>query len=182
MIERPENLTDLVFAAIRRRLVDASLPPGSSVSEAMLSKDLQVSKTPVREALLQLRQIGLVETTGRGLRVVVPNIQIVRDAFEMRAGLEATAARYTADRATREQTTELVELAEESARAGDDHDAFREADTAFHLAIAAATGNRMLHQAVENVIVLTQVVRQRDVHVQRDFKPDAKEHISIARA
>lgn len=181
MIERPENLTDLVFAAIRRRLVEASLPPGSSVSEAMLSKDLQVSKTPVREALLQLRHIGLVETTGRGLRVVVPTARIIRDAFEMRAGLEATAARHAAERATREQKAELVELARASAEVAD-AEAFREADTAFHLAIATAADNAMLHRAVEDAIVLTQVLRQRDVHLERDFGPDAKEHVSIARA
>lgn len=182
MIERPENLTDLVFAAIRRRLVDASLPPGSSVSEAMLSKDLQVSKTPVREALLQLRHIGLVETTGRGLRVVVPTAQVIRDAFELRAGLEAASARYAAARATKEQKTELVELAQASVDAAGDFEEFREADTAFHLAIVAITDNSMLHRAVEDAVVLTQVLRQRDVHVERDFGPDGKEHLSIARA
>ncbi|MDQ7905230.1 GntR family transcriptional regulator [Phytohabitans sp. ZYX-F-186] len=182
MIERPDNLTDLVFAAIRRRLVEASLPPGSSVSEAMLSKDLQVSKTPVREALLQLRHIGLVESTGRGLRVVVPTARIIRDAFEMRAGLEAAAARYAAARATREQKAELVRLAQASVEVADDFEAFREADTTFHLAIAAAADNAMLHKAVGDAVVLTQVLRQRDVHLVRDFGPDGKEHASIARA
>ena len=182
MIERPDNLTDLVFAAIRRRLVEASLPPGSSVSEAMLSKDLQVSKTPVREALLQLRHIGLVESTGRGLRVVVPTARVIRDVFEMRAGLEAAAARYAAERATREQKAELVELAQASVEVAEDFEAFREADTTFHLAIAAAADNVMLHKAVEDAVVLTQVLRQRDVHLERDFGPDGKEHVRIARA
>ncbi|MDH6522845.1 DNA-binding GntR family transcriptional regulator [Streptomyces sp. SAI-135] len=182
MIERPENLTDLVFAAIRKRMIDASLPPGSSVSEAMLSKDLKVSKTPVREALLQMRQIGLVAPSGRGLRVVVPTARIIRDAFEMRAGLEAAAARYAADRATREQKNELVELAQASAGVADDFEAFRDADTAFHQAVAAAADNAMLHKAVEDAVVLTQVLRQRDVHVERDFAPDSREHIRIAQA
>lgn len=182
MIERPENLTDLVFAAIRRRLVEASLPPGSSVSEAMLSKDLQVSKTPVREALLQLRHIGLVEMTGRGLRVVVPTARIIRDAFELRAGLEAASARYAAERATPDQKVELLELALASVEVAHDFEAFREADTAFHLAVATAAGNDMLRKAVEDAIVLTQVVRQRDVHVERDFGPDAQEHVDIAQA
>ncbi|MFF4053957.1 GntR family transcriptional regulator [Streptomyces chartreusis] len=182
MIERPDNLTDLVFAAIRRRMIEASLPPGSSVSEQMLSKDLKVSKTPVREALLQMRHIGLVEPSGRGLRVVVPTARTIRDAFEMRAGLEAAAARYAADRATREQKDELLELAQASVDAADDFEAFREADTAFHQAIAAASDNAMLHKAVEDAVVLTQVLRQRDVHVERNFDPDGREHVRIAQA
>ncbi|GAA1865888.1 GntR family transcriptional regulator [Pseudonocardia ailaonensis] len=182
MIERPDNLTDLVSAAIRQRLVDASLPPGSSVSEAMLSKDLQVSKTPVREALLQLRHIGLVEPTGRGLRVVVPTARTIRDAFEVRAGLEAAAARHAADRATSEQKDRILELAEASHAVAGDSEAFREADTAFHLAIASSSGNAMLHKAVEDSVVLTQVLRQRDVHLERDLRPDGREHVGIARA
>lgn len=182
MIERPDNLTDLVFAAIRRRMIEASLPPGSSVSEQMLSKDLNVSKTPVREALLQMRHIGLVESSGRGLRVVMPTARTIRDAFEMRAGLEAAAARYAADRATREQKDELLELAQASVDAAEDFEAFREADTAFHQAIAAAADNAMLHKAVEDAVVLTQVLRQRDVHVERNFGPDGREHVRIAQA
>ena len=182
MIERPENLTDLVFAAIRRRMVEGSLPPGSSVSEAMLAKDLQVSKTPVREALLQLRNIGLVEATGRGLRVVVPTSRTISDAFEMRAGLEAAAGRYTAARATAKQKGELLELASASAEVTDDFEAFREADTTFHLAVAAASDNAMLYTAVADSVVLTQVLRQRDIHVERDLGPDGKEHVRIARA
>lgn len=55
---RPDNLTTLVFAAIRDKIVDATLAPGSSVSEASLAKQLEVSKTPVREALLRLRHVG----------------------------------------------------------------------------------------------------------------------------
>lgn len=181
MIQRPDNITDLVFAAIRQRLVDASLPPGGSVSEAMLSKDLNVSKTPVREALIQLRQIGLIESTGRGMRVVVPTVRVIRDAFEVRAGLEAAVARHAAERATREQRAEIVNLAKASSEVGD-ATSFREADTAFHLALAEAADNALLYKAVEDAIVMTQVLRQRDVHLERDFGPDAKEHVSIARA
>jgi DNA-binding GntR family transcriptional regulator len=182
MIERPDNLTDLVFVAIRRRLVEATLPPGSSVSEAMLSQELQVSKTPVREALLQLRHIGLVESTGRGLRVVVPTVRTIRDAFELRAGLEAAAARHAAERGTHAQKAKILELAQASGEANGRSKAFREADTGFHLAIAAAADNERLHTAVEDAVVLTKVLRQRDVHLERDVGPDGREHVAVAKA
>jgi GntR family transcriptional regulator, rspAB operon transcriptional repressor len=179
---RPRNLTSLVFATIRDKIVDASLLPCSPVSEATLAAQLQVSKTPVREALLQLRYIGLVESGGRGLRVVEPSIGRIRNAFEFRAGIEAMAGRYAANRATAEQQDRIMELASASldaARAGRDKQ-FLARDHEFHLAIAQATRNALLLEAIENSFVLTRTLRQRDVAAVRDFVPDAMEHVGIA--
>ncbi|WP_236792206.1 GntR family transcriptional regulator [Amycolatopsis sp. GM8] len=179
---RPENLTTRVFTAIRDRIVDSSLPPGSAVSEAMLASQLQVSKTPVREALLRLRHIGLVESTSRRLRVVQPSAARIRDAFEFRCGIERMAARYAAGRATPEQLGRIVDLAGASLAAATEGRVadFLRYDFDFHLAVAEATGNEVLLQAVENAVVLTSTLRRRDVRVDRDFVRDADEHVGIA--
>jgi DNA-binding GntR family transcriptional regulator len=184
MIERPDNLTNLVFAAIRDRIVDASLPPGSSVSEATLAKELSVSKTPVREALLRMRRIGLVEPTSRGLRVTLPSVRSVRHAFEYRAVLESGAATYAARHATGEQFDAVARWASESlgcAQDGDPAD-FRQTDHQFHVAVADASGNEFMRSAIEDAFVLTVALRQRDVSLVRDFTPDALEHLEIAEA
>ncbi|MFC4946723.1 GntR family transcriptional regulator [Pseudonocardia sp. GCM10023141] len=181
-VTRPDNLTALVFAAIRDKIVDSSLPPGSSVSEASLAAQLQVSKTPVREALLRLRHIGLVEPGGRGLQVIQPSIAGIRDAFEFRAGIEAMAGRHAANRSTPEQQERILELASRSQEAAEGHDDanFLRCDQEFHLAIADAARNGVLREAVENSIILTRALRRRDVTARRDFVPDAREHIGIA--
>lgn len=184
MIERPDNLTNLVFAAIRDRIVNAALPPGSSVSEATLAKELSVSKTPVREALLRLRRIGLVEPTSRGLRVTLPSVRSVRHAFEYRAVLESGAATYAARHATGEQFDAVTHWASESlgcAQDGDPGD-FRQTDHQFHVAVADASGNEFMRSAIEDAFVLTMALRQRDVSLVRDFVPDALEHLEIAEA
>ncbi|MFF4054030.1 GntR family transcriptional regulator [Streptomyces chartreusis] len=184
MIERPDNLTDLVFAEIRERIVNASLPPGSSVSEATLAKELAVSKTPVREALLRMRRIGLVEPTSRGLRVTLASVRSVRHAFEYRATLESDAAIYAARHATGEQLDTVALWAAESlscARGGDPA-GFRQADQQFHEAVAKASGNEYMRLAIEDAFVLTVALRQRDVSLVRDFVPDALEHLEIAKA
>ncbi|TSD40548.1 GntR family transcriptional regulator [Rhodococcus sp. KBS0724] len=182
MAVRPDNLTTLVFAAIRDKIVDATLAPGSSVSEASLAKQLEVSKTPVREALLRLRHVGLVEPTPRGLRVIQPSVKGIRDAFEFRAGLEAMAGRYAANRSTEEEYENIYRLAEESlAAANEGRDAdFHRSDREFHAAIAQAARNERLIEAVGDSFVLTLALRQRDVKVERDFIPDAHEHVKIA--
>lgn len=184
MIERPDNLTDLVFAAIRDRIVDATLPPGDSVSEATLAKDLSVSKTPVREALLRLRRIGLVEPTSRGLRVTLPSARSVRHAFEYRAVLESGAGQHAVRHATAEQLERIDHWASCSLTSARDEDAteFREADHQFHLAVADASGNQYLRPAIDDAFVLTLALRQRDVRLVRDLVPDALEHLQIAAA
>ncbi len=184
MIERPDNLTDLVFAAIRDRIVDTSLPPGSSVSEATLAKELSVSKTPVREALLRLRRIGLVEPTTRGLRVTLPSVRSVRHAFEYRAVLESGAATHAAAHATTAQLDTIGHWASESLGCAHDGDPteFRVSDRQFHVAVADATGNEFMRSAVEDAFVLTVALRQRDVSLVRDFVPDALEHLEISDA
>lgn len=184
MIERPDNLTDLVFAAIRDRIVDASLSPGCSVSEATLAKELTVSKTPVREALLRLRRIGLVEPTSRGLRVTLPSALSVRHAFEYRAALESGTAMYSARHATGEQLETILQRAKESMTCARDGDqaGFRQTDHEFHVAVADASGNEFMRSAVEDAFVLTVALRQRDVSLVRDFVPDALEHLEIAEA
>jgi DNA-binding GntR family transcriptional regulator len=184
VIERPDNLTDLVFAAIRDRIVDSSLSPGSSVSEATLSKELLVSKTPVREALLRLRQIGLVEPTTRGLRVTLPSADSVRNAFEYRAALETGSGTYAAARATREQLDTIAHWATQSLISAEDGEPgdFRRTDFQFHLAVADASENTYLRAAIEDAFVLTLALRQRDVALVRDFVPDALEHVEISDA
>lgn len=184
MIERPDNLTDLVFAAIRDRIVDASLPPGCSVSEATLAKELTVSKTPVREALLRMRRIGLVEPTSRGLRVTLPSALTVRHAFEYRAVLESGAASFAVQHATESQLAAIAHWAAaslDSAQLGEPSE-FRQSDQAFHVSVAKATGNQFLCSAVEDAFVLTVALRQRDVSLVRDLVPDALEHLEIAQA
>ncbi|GAA1836036.1 GntR family transcriptional regulator [Pseudonocardia ailaonensis] len=179
---RSDTLTDLVFTAIRDRIVDASLPPGSRVGEAMLAAQLQVSKTPVREALLRLRHIGLVEPGRTGLCVVAPSAATIQNAFELRSALESASGRHAADRRTIEDAARIRGLATASlaaARAGRVTE-FLDLDLAFHLAIAEASGNPTLCRAVEDSVVLTIALRQRDVRVERDLVPDGQEHEEIA--
>src|SRR6202012_400250 len=111
---RPQSLTDIAFDRIRTAILTRNLEPGTRVSEAMLGDMLQVSKTPVREALLRLCHVGLVEPTTRGLRVVLPNPTSIRNAYEVRTGLETMASQLAADRATDEQRAAIIAAASSS--------------------------------------------------------------------
>ncbi|MCI0678032.1 MAG: GntR family transcriptional regulator, partial [Actinobacteria bacterium] len=148
----------MVYVAIREAIVSKEIAPGTPVSEARLARDLQVSKTPVREALLRLQSVGLIELDGsRGVRVVNPSRSRVAQAYEIRGVLEAGVARLAAERASDEEKEGILHAAQTSlaaAKAGDSA-GFSHWDTTFHLEIAAAAKNPRLETLVENALSLT---------------------------
>ncbi len=183
--DRPDTLTQRVYEAIRLAIVSQELPPGSRLTEAGLARQLNVSKTPVREALLQLRDVGLIEPDPpRGGRVVRASWQAIRDAYEVREGLESVAARAVAGRAPQAARREIGRLAKESlraARAGD-IEAFGRLNEAFHLALARATGNPRLVELIERSLVLLSALRESGATGQADAVACALSHVKVAEA
>ena len=108
---RRESVTDIVYNSIRAAITNRDLAPGAPVTEAALSAQLEVSKTPVREALLRLTHIGLIEPDlKRGSRVVVPSRGALRESCEVRIAVECEAARLVAERSV--AAPELAGLAD----------------------------------------------------------------------
>ena len=104
----PPSLPDYVAEVLFQRLVNGELLPGERLGEVELAQELQVSRTPVREALLHLTTLGLlVKDTHRGARVAQPSLAELVQVYEVRESLEGTAAGLFARRATPAQRAEL---------------------------------------------------------------------------
>jgi DNA-binding GntR family transcriptional regulator len=87
----------IVYETLKRRIITNSLKPGEPLNEGILSKDLKISKTPVREALQQLERDGFVENVpGRGCFVSRISFQDVKELFETREILECGVIRRAA--------------------------------------------------------------------------------------
>lgn len=101
MIE-PKNtsLTKRATYELRQRIIHGGLPGGARLYEVALSEDLQISRTPVREAMSRLAEEGLLERApGGGFQVRSFTIRDVVDAIELRGVLEGTAVRLAAEQA-----------------------------------------------------------------------------------
>jgi DNA-binding GntR family transcriptional regulator len=184
MVIHRHSLTEQVYDAIRDAIVSKALPPGIRLSEAALAEKFGVSKTPVREALLRLGAVGLVESVAGATRVVTPSRDRIRHAYEVRGGHEFTAARLAAARAGRRDVAALEQVAEQSVMSAEAGDAmgFREFDARFHRSVARAASNPLLTLLVENSFSLTWALRRRDVPVTGDSIDCARQHVSIAGA
>jgi GntR family transcriptional regulator, rspAB operon transcriptional repressor len=182
---RPDTLSHVVLEAIRNAIVNHELPSGARVTEAELARQLNVSKTPVREALLQLREVGLVEADERrGGRIVRISREVISEAYEVREALEVFAARIVAERADKGVLKELYHIADRSVRAARAGDlaAFEAADDDFHRALAAGSGNGRLEAQIEQSLTLVSALRQRDVPGAAASLECAQSHLRVAAA
>jgi DNA-binding GntR family transcriptional regulator len=182
---KPESLTDVVYEAIRDAIINRVIQPGSRLTEAALAAQLNVSKTPVREALLKLRQIGLVEPSGRrGGRVTLPSSSLIQHAYEARRALESFAAEIVAERGSDADVQMIRDAAARcltAAKAGD-LAGFRQWDLRFHEKIGEATGNPRLCELVNDSFALVTALRRRDVPQAEESVACARAHVRIARA
>jgi DNA-binding GntR family transcriptional regulator len=182
---KPESLTDVVYETIREAIITRAIAPGARLTEAALAAQLNVSKTPVREALLKLRQIGLVETSGRrGGRVTLPSRRSIQHAYEARRGLESFAAEIVAERGSAQDIKLIGDAASRclaAAEAGD-FAGFRHWDVQFHEKIGEATGNPRLCELLTDSFAVVMALRRRDVPRAEGSVACARAHLQIAKA
>ena len=126
-----------------------TLSPGTRLREIELSKRLEISRTPIREALRRLEAEGLVAHQPRmGAIVRVLDYSEVMELYEMRAVLEGTAARLTARTASDVEVAEIMSLGKEFAAAADRPGRAFEVNRQLHRAIQNAAKNRYLVKAI----------------------------------
>ncbi len=102
-----------VFRQLEKAILEGELAPGTSLTEVKLSAELGVSRTPIREALMQLELEGLVKTThNKGAVVVGISGSDVNDIYLIRTRIEGFAARRAAENITEEELQDLREIVE----------------------------------------------------------------------
>ncbi|WP_042354107.1 GntR family transcriptional regulator [Bacillus rubiinfantis] len=107
-IEKPVRYYDQVYHSIRKRIVDGELQPGDSLYEARIARELNISRSPVREAIRALEKEGLLEIDEKSrITVYKPTLKDIEDIYECRMALESLGAKLTARFATSKEIEEL---------------------------------------------------------------------------
>jgi DNA-binding GntR family transcriptional regulator len=157
--QQPDNLTnsatllrrEIAYERLKDALQHAELQPGEVLSETRLSRALGISRTPVREALQQLAQEGLVQVIpGRAVTVASPSVRSVMDVVHLRMLLEPELVRLAAEAMNDEDISTLVQAVERmevACRVGD-HLSWSRADTEFHEIMGQACPNQLLAEVV----------------------------------
>lgn len=149
--------TGHAYRAIRRQIIDLTLPPGSGFTETSLAQQWSTSKTPVREALVQLRRDGLVTALPRAGYVVSPiTLQDTDDLCALRTLLSGEAAWNAAQQGIETPVLERLEVlsrvyAALAAGEVDHEDALQDA-IEFEAILANFSGNDRLGKTIVDVL------------------------------
>lgn len=140
-------LREVAYERLKDAIRHADLQPGYPLSESHLSRLLGISRTPVREALQQLAQEGLVQIIpGRAVTVAAHSVQEVLNVVHMRSLLEPELVRLVTEAISEEDLKILWQALDEMERAieQDDKEAWSIADTRYHDTIGNACPNDLL--------------------------------------
>lgn len=182
-VQKP--LKDLVYLELKHKILTGEIVSQTRLMEIDLSEKMNVSRTPIREAIKRLADDGLVKVEPRrGAYVANISIKDMLDVFEVREDLEGFAAKLAAERINDEQRAELRTIADEYAAALEtgDKDVIIELDEKLHNAIVACSGNETLAELVSYVQELSLRFRYLYYNDLSLYETTAEQHKNIIEA
>ena len=182
---RPKSLTELVTENLRNRILSGEFELGEQLSEARIAKDIEVSRTPVREAINRLEMEGLlIVEPQRGSFVFNLEADELAKLCDARVCLETTALelaiRTHPDRLHRALVA-CVKQMTDFRDAGDDVQ-YLARDTQFHQCFFDCADNRFLNDAYQTIALKMAALRNRlgrhPDHMEKSFR----EHVDLTQA
>ncbi len=188
-IHRGKSLHEQVYDALRAAILAGDLPAGERLVETQLADWLQVSRTPLREALRQLQQEGLVTAdTNGGLRVTTLTPTEAIELYDCRLALEGLAIAGACTNATPEQLQQIGTYVLEAEAAGRQHpqevscQQLLELDYQFHRLIAESSGNRRLVSLLDTLFNAMALLRIQTLKRNPKVLDIQREHRQIYEA
>ncbi len=148
------SLKDCVMDYLRQEMEAGNLKPGERINEKEICQKLGISRTPIREALIQLEREGFIEISPRkSIRVKKLTIEEIEDIYNVVGTLEAEAAEIACDRLTPEDIEKMEEKFEEMAQAlaRDDFKKYMDINLELHNVHMRLCGNAVLKEIVNQL-------------------------------
>lgn len=173
------SLRKQAYTQVKQKILTGELPAGSVVSELSLSKEIDIGRTPVREAIRQLELDGLVEQIPRyGTIVCKPSRQDLIELYQIREALEPYAVGLAIEKISDEEITilgtlceKMLAIADEFKKSGDKHlegnllKLFVTVDMTFHMLLIRAGGNQRIEKIVDDMRMFNRLfITQRHLH------------------
>ncbi len=179
------SLADQAYAAIKQRIFDFDLMPGDRLSESDLARQIEVSRTPLRQALQRLQHEGFVEAIPKVGWLIPPlSFEKFDELYDFRVLIECFAVRALCDSV--EDSAALPDLA--SAWQGPLRERLKDPlavgalDEAFHLRIVKSTGNREMLRTYREIIERMRIIRRLDFFKPERITATYDEHTKILAA
>jgi len=180
-----QKRSDQIREALEEKIAMGAYPPGKRLDESELLTEFGVSRTPLREALIQLGSLGLIELRPRrGAVVVQLGPQQLIEMFEVMGELEGMCGRLAARRITEKEQDELLAAHQACKEASDSDgtDAYYYANERFHYAIYAASHNSFLATEARQLHRKLRVYRRLQLRLRNRVANSFAEHDGVVAA
>ena len=166
-LKRAKSLQEQTYLAIRNSILSGEITPGERLIETQLAKKLQVSRTPVREAIKQLQRetLAIADQNG-GIRVATISVMDAQQLYDCRIALEELAVKEVCQQGTTAQIKKIGIWVEKAEHISEDETLTKdqslqmlEIDYQFHLAIVEATNNKWLVYLLDQVFDKMKLLR-----------------------
>lgn len=177
-----KTLVDQVYEILRDDILNNHLAPDSPLQEAVIARNLGVSRGPVREALQRLSSEGLAEIVAhRGAVVSSLTLHDFLDAYRVREALEALATQLAATTLTQSELDALEKFHEDMVRHADNEavEAFFATNAKFHNLIVRGSQNRMLIEMYFSLIDKIRRYRMKSLTLRGGMRRSCDEHMAI---
>jgi DNA-binding GntR family transcriptional regulator len=176
------SLKEMALSTIKEAMLAKKLEPEMMYTEAALTKELGISRTPVREALIHLASRGLIVYYPRkGFKIKLMTEKGVQDLFELRLALELTVIRHITPNLTDKSLADIERIWNQYLKvvqAGDPVE-FIHANRDFHICLAQLTENSYLINALDEIRDLTDLAGVRSIEVDSRTLEATEEHERI---
>jgi DNA-binding GntR family transcriptional regulator len=156
-VDRPQRLSEHVYSALSEAIAEGKLPPGERLRETQMAEALGVSRTPVREAFVRLKQQRLLSSDASGAYYVAEwDRQTLWEIATLRAALESLAFSLAPENLSQEDFDHLTEITRQMGEMDADPESsdfkrMAQFDYQFHTYVWSRTGHALLEQALENI-------------------------------
>ena len=182
------SLVEGAYAALKQAIRDNVFPPGHRANEADIARQLEMSRTPVHEAIIRLQAEGLVQVLSRrGVLICPISAEDIREIYDVLIAVEGMAASLLAQMPEKERKAAAASLDAETARMEQaleraDLLAWAAADERFHELLTELCGNRRLDKVAATVRDQSHRARLYTLHLRRTPTESAQEHRRITKA
>lgn len=175
------SYADIAYTQLKEQILNDEMPAGYQATEQVISETLNMSRTPLREALIRLEKEGLVELRPRhGMRVLPISVEDMKEIYEVLIALESTAAGLVAARGLDDKRLKSLEKAVEDmdkALNANKLEAWAQADKRFHSLLVEFCGNARIKSLVDTYMdqshrcrLLTLKLRPKPTKSNRDHE------------
>jgi len=184
--EKQTSLVGKAYESIKEQILELDLMPGQIISDFTLHKEMGMSRTPIKQALMQLKSDGLiVERDGRGYEIRRITEEDVIDLFDAREGIERTALKIAMERGISQETLSELMCLNTSLSNADSQGDYRKVfdiDSEIHVKLIEAAKNVRLIEYYEMIIL--QLRRMRLLTYFEKTLPEqaATAHLQLLRA